>query len=282
MFKHGRNRNLWTAFPMVFCIALYIGQSPAQQLQVPRLSQGAKIVQTIGLSEIAVSYHRPGVKGREIWGKLVPYNEIWRTGANEPTLVTLSDDATIEGKKIAAGTYRLVTIPTPKEWTIVFNTETKNWGTIYNAKYDSIRFKVMPETGPHEEWMSFGFTDLTPNSARLVLAWEKLRIGFKIEFNTLSKLQASIGRWDVLNEAARFALDNKLYMNEAMTWIDRSILLDKNYQNLKTKAELLARSGKYGDAIATAEEAIKVGKTRDQKLDTSAVEKLISEWKVKK
>ncbi|MGD0337512.1 MAG: DUF2911 domain-containing protein [Bacteroidota bacterium] len=275
-------RKLWTAFYIVIILALYITQSQSQQLQVPRLSQGAKISQTVGLSEISVSYHRPGVKGREIWGKLVPYNEIWRTGANEPTLVTLSDDAMIEGKKIAAGIYRLVTIPTPKEWTVVFNTETKNWGTIYNAKYDSIRFKVIPETGPHEEWMSFSFTDLTPNSARLVLAWEKLRIGFKIEFNTLSKLQASIGKWEVLNEAARFSLDNKIYLNEAMTWIDRSIALDKNYFNLRTKAELLARSGKYSEAITTAEEAIRIGKAKDQKLDTSIVEKLIADWKLKK
>jgi hypothetical protein len=263
---------------VLFCTA----QLPAQQIQIPRLSQGAKISQTIGLSEMSVSYHRPGVKGREIWGKLVPYNEIWRTGANEPTLVTLSDDAIIEGKKIAAGTYRLVAIPTPKEWTIIFNTETKNWGTIYNPKYDSIRFKVMPETGPHEEWMSFSFTDLTPNSARLVLGWEKLRVGFKVEFNTLSKLQMSMGRWEVLNDAARFAIDNRMYLNEAMTWIDRSIALDKNYYNLRTKAELLARAGKYNEAIATAGEAIKAGRAKDQKLDVSAVEKLISDWKTKK
>jgi len=256
--------------------------TPAQQLQVPRVSQGAKLSQTAGLSEITVTYHRPGVKGREIWGKLVPYNQIWRAGANEPTLVTLSDDAVIEGKKISAGTYRLVMIPTPREWTVVFNTEIKNWGTIYNPKFDIVRFKVKPETCPHEEWMSFSFTDLTPNSARLVLSWEKLRVGFKIEFNTLSKLQMTMGRWEVLNDAARFALDNRMYVNEAMTWIDRSVALDRNYYNLRTKAELLARTGKYTEAIATAEEALKVGKAKDQKVDAAAIEKLITDWKTKK
>ena len=263
-----------------------VPQSPLlPTLRVPRISQGAKVTQVVGLSEVTIFYHRPGVKGREIWGKLLPYGEVWRAGANEPTLFTFSDEVTIGGKKLAAGTYRFVVIPAQGDWTAIFNSEVKNWGTIYDGKYDTLRFTVTPEAGPHEEWMSFSFTDLTPNSARVVLAWEKVRIGFKIELNTVGKLQASVGSWQVLNGAARYALTEKVYANEAMSWIERSIALDKNQTNLRTKAELLAGAGKTQDAIATAEEAVKVGKSRDPKFEGSQfakdLAKLIGDWRAK-
>ncbi len=264
---------------IAMCLFLQLVSLAQVQLRVPRPSQGAKVSQTIGLSDVSITYSRPGVRGRQIWGKLVPFNEVWRTGANEPTLITFSDDVQIEGQKLAAGTYRLVTMPTDKEWTVIFNSEVKNWGTIYEGKYDVLKVKVAPQTGPHEEWMAFNFEDLAPNSARLVLAWDKLRLPVKLEFNTLAKIQASVGNSGLLNAAARFALTNKLYLNEAIGWADRSIALDKNYNNLRTKAELLAQAGKVRDAISTAEEAVKIGKAKDPKLDTSAVEKALAEWK---
>lgn len=252
------------------------------QLRVPRVSQGAKISQTVGLSEISVSYYRPGAKGRQIWGALVPYDTAWRAGANEPTLITFSDEALIEGKKIAAGTYRFLVQPSKSgDWTLIFNSETKNWGTVYDPKYDSVKIMVKPEPGPHEEWMSFSFTDLTPLSARVVLAWEKIRLGFKVEFNTLAKLQSSVGNWQMLNSAARFTLDNKSYLSEGQAWVERSIALDKNPWNLQTKAELLALSGKVKEAIATAEEALALAKAKDAKANTKRLEKLIDDWKAK-
>lgn len=267
---------------------------PLPNLRTPRLSQGAKITQVIGLSDVTIYYHRPGVKGRTIWGRkesnaLLKYGEIWRAGANEPTLFTFSDDVTIAGKRLGAGTYRFVTIPNEKEWTVIFNAEVKNWGTVYDDKYDTLRFTVTPQAGPHEEWLSFSFTDLTPASATVVLAWEKVRIPFKIEFNTLAKLQASVGNWQVLNAAARFSLDNDMYLTEAMEWIDRSIALNKNANNLRTKAELLAKAGKTAEAIATGEESLKMFKAMDQSRmsqfqrdQIGVFEKLVGEWKAKK
>jgi hypothetical protein len=232
---------------------------------------------------VTIYYHRPGVKGRTIWGGLLPYDSVWRAGANEPTLFTFSDEVTIEGKKLAAGTYRFVAFPGKDKWTVVFNSEVKNWGTMYDAQYDVHKFTVTPEAGSHEEWMSFGFTDLTPSSARVVLAWEKLKISFKIEFNTAGKIQASIGTWQVMNNAARYALTEKVYSTEAMGWVERSIMLDKNPTNLGTKAELLAASGKTKEAIAVAEEALAIGKAKDPKFEGSrqgvALTKLIADWK---
>ncbi len=268
---------------IIAALSLVFALTAAQtQLRVPRISQGAKVSQTIGLSDVAISYHRPGVKGRVIWGNVVKYDEVWRAGANEPTLFTFSDEATIDGKKIGPGMYRFVVIPSKTgDWTIIFNTETKNWGTVYEPQYDTLKIAVKPETGPNEEWMSFSFTDLTPTSARVVLAWEKIRLGFKVEFNTLAKLQASVGNWQLLNAAARFTLDNKMNLEEGLAWADRSIALDKNSRNMQTKAELLAQSGKVKEAIATAEEAIRVAKAKDPKANTSSLERMIADWKAK-
>lgn len=158
-------------------------QSPAlPRPREARPSPGAKVSQIIGSSEVTIFYHRPGVKGRAIWGNLVPYDEFWRAGANEPTLFTFSHDVLVQGNKLPAGTYRFVVIPTKGEWTVVLNSETEAWGTAYDPKHDKLRFKVKPETGPHEEWLSYSFVDLTPTSAIVVLAWEKLRLPFKVEF----------------------------------------------------------------------------------------------------
>jgi hypothetical protein len=127
---------------------------PLPTLRSPRISPGAKVTQMVGLSEVTIYYHRPGVKGRTIWGPkgsdaLQKYGEVWRAGANEPTLFTFSDDVTIAGKRLRAGTYRFLTIP-GEEWTVIFNSEVANWGTVYEEKFDTLRFTVKPEAGPHE------------------------------------------------------------------------------------------------------------------------------------
>jgi hypothetical protein len=254
------------------------------QLRVPRTSPGAKVSQVVGLSEVSIAYYRPGVKGREIWGNVVKYDEIWRAGANEPTLMTFSDEVTIEGKKIGAGTYRFVVVPSKTgDWTLILNSETKNWGTVYDAKFDTLKFTCKPEVIPNEEWMSFSFSDLTPTSARVVLAWEKVRLSFKVEFNTLAKLQGSVGSSQVLASAARFALDNKMYLDEGLNWIERSLALEKNANNLLTKAQLLALKDRVKEAIPIAEEALKLAKEKKPAyFNIEALEKTVLEWKAKK
>ncbi len=252
-------------------------------LRVPRISQGAKVSQIVGLSEIAISYHRPGVKGRVIWGNVVQYDTVWRAGANEPTLISFSDDALVNGEKLAAGTYRLLVVPRREgDWSIIFNSDVKDWGTVYAPQYDVLKIQVKPESVPPVEWMQFSFTDLTPKSARVLLSWEKVQLGFTVEYNTLAKVQASMGNWQLLNAAARFTLDNKIYPEAGMEWIDRSIALDKNPRNLGTKAELFAAAGKFKEAVATGEEAVALAKAKDPKANTGALEKMIADWKSKR
>lgn len=251
------------------------------QRRVPMISQGMMIKQVIGLSDITVTYHRPGVKGRPIWGELLPYDQPWRVGANEPTLITFSDPVTISGNKLGAGTYRFLIIPGKTEWTLIFNTEVKNWGTIYEPKYDTLKIKVQPVAHQDEEWLSFSFTDLTPSSARVVIAWEKLAVSFTTEFGTLAKMESQVGDWRVLNQASRYALTEKFSLEQAMAWVDRSLALNRNASNVRTKAELLAQKGNYKEAIPLAEESIKLAKAQNPTANVTATEQLITDWKKK-
>ena len=147
-----------------------------------RVSPNAGVSQTIGVTEVTISYGRPAVKGRTIWGELVPYGEVWRAGANEATAISFSNDVLIEGKKLPAGTYALFTIPGQDDWTIIFNKTANQWGAFsYDAAQDALRVNVKPKAAPQQEWMRFSFTELSGDSAQAVLRWEKLAVPFKIQ-----------------------------------------------------------------------------------------------------
>lgn len=147
-----------------------------------RLSPKAEVMQQVGLTDIKISYGRPGVKGRTIWGKLVPYDAVWRAGANEATKITFSSDVVIEGKKLKKGSYSFFTIPGKKEWTIIFNKVADQWGAFeYNESQDALRIKVKPEKGNWQEWLAYTISKVTDTSAMIRLEWEKLRVPFKVE-----------------------------------------------------------------------------------------------------
>jgi len=152
-----------------------------------RISPKASISQTIGLTDVVISYSSPGVKGRKIWGGLVPYDKVWRAGANEATKITFSTDVWIEGKKLSAGSYGFFVIPKEKEWTIIFNKVADQWGAFeYNESQDALRLTVNPQQANFHEWLNYTFSDLNAtahgkNSAVINLNWEKVRLPFKIE-----------------------------------------------------------------------------------------------------
>lgn len=274
------------ALLLAACVAFGVQEAAAQAPEmsaprIPRTSQGALIKQIVGLSDVTISYHRPGVKGRAIWGGLLPYDEIWRVGANEPTLISFSDPVSVNGKSLKAGTYRLLVVPRTQEWSLIFNSETKNWGTVYDSTFDVLTLSVKPMSGPHEEWMSFSFTDLTPSSATVTIAWEKIRLPFTVEFNTMGKIESAVGDWRLLNSAARFAMNEKGAEAKAMEWVDRSIAIEKNGSNLRTKAEILASQGKYAQAATLGQEAIALTKAQNPNANVNALEKMVSEWKSK-
>ncbi len=257
--------------------------------QVPpvRISPYAEVKQRVGLTDFGITYHRPGVKGREIWGKLLPYNEVWRAGANEPTIITWSDSVTVAGTKFAPGSYRFVVIPRASgPWTVVFNSEVKNWGTVYDSSYDMARIPVTPVTAPHEEWMSFTFTDLSAAGATLMLRWEKIAIPLPLQVNTAGKY-ATLARsaygtvLGTLTAQARYLLENDGSLVDAAKIVDQANAIEEGAGTLRLKAEILAKQGKYADAVKTAEKAIQVGKSRNPNFNTTALDNFIKDWKEK-
>jgi len=173
--------------------------SPARaELVLPRVSQKSTLTQTVGITDLTIAYCRPGVKGRPIWGALVPFDKPWRTGANEATTFTATDDITVAGKPLAAGTYSFLTIPANGEWSVIFSKQKDLWGgsTDYDPKQDVLRVSVKPEAADAVEWMRFTFENLSPSSADLVLRWEKLQVTVPIAVETqqltLTKARAEL------------------------------------------------------------------------------------------
>lgn len=147
-----------------------------------RVSPNGLVGQTIGTTNVVVAYGRPSVRGRAVFGGLVPYGEVWRTGANEATAIYFSKDVRVEGQPLPAGTYGLFTLPTEDGWTVIFNRTAEQWGAFdYDASQDALRVPVTPEAGPATEMMTFTFEDVTDTSGDLVLAWDTLRVPVTIE-----------------------------------------------------------------------------------------------------
>ncbi len=169
---------------MVFVLAIFSMIVTAQNKEEKvRISPKAEVMQVVGFTEVRIIYSRPGVKGREIWGGLVPYNQVWRAGANEATKFIFSTDVLIEGKPLKAGSYSFFAIPGKNEWTLIFNKIADQWGAFeYNEAQDALRIKVKPEKNPHfQEWLTYSITKKSDYSAILSLEWEKLKIPFKVE-----------------------------------------------------------------------------------------------------
>ena len=277
---------------LAICLAVLMTVPLAAQLTLPRPSPNAKIAQTVGLTDITITYSRPGVKDRTIWGELVPYDKVWRTGANEATIVSFADDVTVNGNKLAAGSYSLHTIPGKEEWTLIFNSAADPKANYsYDESKDVLRVKVKPETTGHmHERMMFVIPNVTDTSADIALEWEKVKVPFKVEVDTMTKLQAaakteiasaSADAWRVPYQAANWAYTNKLAWPELDQWLEQSLKARETYSNLVLKARLLADKGKKADAIATAEKAIKIAKEGSATANVSQAENLIKEWKGK-
>ncbi len=187
-------RNFVLGLVVVVAVGLVVSDTAFAQEKKVRASLKASVSQTLGVdTEITIDFSRPGVKGRTIWGDLVPYglnpgNKYskekpfpWRAGANEKTTITVSNDVLIDGKKLPAGKYSIHMIPSEKDWTVMFNKNSEGWGSYdYDEAEDALRLTVTPVEAPFEEWMRFGFDELAGTSAVGFLQWEKLKVPFTI------------------------------------------------------------------------------------------------------
>jgi hypothetical protein len=274
-----------------FSLALVFALSSAalaQNLNLPRPSPNASVSQTVGVTDITIHYSRPAVRGRAIWGALVPYDQVWRTGANENTQITFSTAVKIDGHDVPAGVYGLHTLPTASDWTIILNKDSDRWGSYtYEQAHDLLRFTVKPQAVANEERLSFGFEDVSDNAATVVLRWEKLRVPFKVEVDTpklVSDQAKAAVRWQTPYQAANYCLQSNSCLDDAGRWLDASIALQENYANLRAKAQLQAKKNDFKGAAATGEKALAAGKSAQQPPAPEAVKELegwVADWKKK-
>lgn len=235
-------------------------------LNLPRASQHALVSQRIGITDITINYHRPLANGRQVWGKLVPYGQVWRAGANENTVITFSDPVTIEGQALDKGTYGLHMIPGETEWTIIFSKTSTAWGSFtYKQDDDALRVKVKSQSAEMHDALAYDFDDVKADSAVVMMRWEKVAVPFKVHVNVNDIVTASIHQqlhgmnqyyWEGPDNAAQYFLVNKINLDEALKYEDLSIQNEERYDNLMNKSKILEAMGRKQDADALRAKAL--------------------------
>ncbi len=257
---------------LLVCVA--IPASVAQrQLTTPRVSPHAQVLQTIGMTDLTVNFHRPAVSERDVWGELVPFGEIWRAGANENTTFHVSTDVLIEGESLPAGRYGIHTIPGEREWIIIFSSMADAWGSyFYDATEDVLRVTVTSRAAPMQERLAYRFDNPDLASTTLVLHWERLEVPIRITADTPAMVLASMEQelhgtqgffpegWD---QIATFALDYGLRTQDALAWAGRSIERSPMFSNQMTKARALDALGRADEARALRTAALAVAVESD-------------------
>ena len=274
---------------LIAILAVTIATTALAQIKTPRPSPKQSITQTVGVTDIAITYSRPGVKGRQIFGGLVPYGQVWRSGANQATQFAVSTDVTIEGQKLPAGTYSLHTIPGPDSWTVIFNKDAGQWGSFsYDQAKDALRVTVKPEKAAHSaEWLEFHFPKVSTDEATLMLRWADVAIPIHINANTTANVMASAKTavadakpddWQTPYRAGTFALENG-QMAAAREWSDDAVKKNENLSTLWLRARIEQKEGHTAEAIKTAELALSKQTEKDNKDFVGEIKKQIAGWK---
>src|SRR5208283_2885623 len=251
-------------------LALVSGlQAQTPRIDFPAASPACTLKQRVGLTDIEVVYSRPGVKNRTIFGGIVPFDQVWRTGANQATKITFSTPVKLEGNDIPAGTYGFFTIPGEDEWTIIINTNANQWGAFqYNQKDDLVRFKVTPVTlkDTTVETFAIEFNRIRDEAAVLELVWDKTMVPIRLEVDVTSKLEPQIEaamaapdkKSDGLYfQAATFYYNHDLDLKKALDWVNAGLADNPRiaYEMLHLKAQILAKQGDKAGAIAAAKQS---------------------------
>ncbi len=240
--------------------------SQATELKLPTLSQRAITTQRIGLTDITINYCRPLVGGRTLFGKEIPYDKVWRAGANENTVISFTDDVSVEGHALPAGTYGLHMIPTADQWMIIFSKNSTSWGSFsYDQKEDALRVTTKSQPVEFEEALAYTFEDVKSDSTAVTMRWARLAVPFHVSVDVnaivLRSMQnqlRSVGgfTWAGYDEAATWLLDTNSNLDQAIKWEDQSIQAEERFDNLLTKSQILEAQGKKQEAEATKTKAL--------------------------
>lgn len=271
-------------------LVLTLGWSMQAQISTPAPSPLAKMEQMVGLTEVHLEYSRPSVKGRTIFGDLVPYDKLWRTGANAATKVTFSENVVIEGQDLEAGSYALFTIPGENEWTIIFNTDTDQGGTgNYDEEKDALRVTVKPQSlSESVETFTIGINDITTSSATMNLRWANTQVIVPFTVFTDKQVEASIA--EVMGgpsgrdyyAAASYYLAEGKDPKQALEWINKHLEMEEpKFWTLLAKSRIQAEAGNLKAAIKTAEQSKKMAMDAGYDNYVKMNEENIAMWKNK-
>lgn len=257
-------RNFSIALLLSFCCSTLFAQ-----IQTPASSPTATISQAVGLSKVTIEYSRPMARGRKIFGDLVPFDKVWRTGANKITTIAIEKDMLINGKKLPAGSYGWYTIPSSGEWTIALNSDDKQWGAYgYDQKKDVLRIPVKAEKHQMTEQLSISIESLSPTAAEVVLAWERTEVRFKLEHDAHEQIMADIkaktaqpdAKSDTYFDAADYYYEHNIDLDKALVWADKVVEADKQYWTYQLRARILAKMGRCDKAVADAKVSLEMAK----------------------
>jgi len=260
--------NKLRSFVLVLVLSAVPSLSYAQSfvLDLPRPSQHAVVTQRIGVTDITISYHRPLVNGRKVWGGLVPYGQPWRAGANENTTITFTTPVSVEGQTLAAGTYGLHMIPNENQWIVAFSKMNTAWGSFsYNQAEDALRVTVKPATSDFHDALTYDFDDLKADSAVVTLRWERLAVPVKVSVNVHEAVEESLQKqlrgisqytWEAWDDAANYWLGEKTNYDEALKDAGESIRVEERYDNLMTKSRVLDAMGRTDEATTARNQAL--------------------------
>jgi len=243
----------------------FVSARAAAEVEMPRRSPRAKVSQQVGLTEIVVEYDSPAVRGRPIWGAVVPYDEVWRRGEIPAPKITFNRSVAFGDRVVPAGTYALLMIPSRSDWTVVLNRRPNLLETErgFRPDLDVARFRVRSVPAPFRERLTFLFSNFTNDGASLDLEWERVRVSIPIRVFTAEQIAADIRALDSVGrqyaDAARYMLETKKDYAAGLTYVDRSLALGENWYNVWIKASLLAARGEYPEAREQADRAYELG-----------------------
>jgi hypothetical protein len=252
----------------------------------------ATVSQVVGVTKIEIVYSRPAVRGRQIWGELVPYNEVWRTGANEATTISFSHNVRVDGHELAAGRYSLFTVPTDSEWSVIFNREPDQWGAFDYKKSDTVlKIKVKPRFAEHQERFQIDFPEVGTDTLLVNLSWENIALAFTVQID-LEATAAAVARRFIANAGPG---DGRMVWNwtnyfyqqgwntpEALTWANDLAEQAPMYWTYALQARLLARAGKTKEALAAGRLALERAKEEASQsgvaADSEALAAELTKW----
>ncbi|MBI1752244.1 MAG: DUF2911 domain-containing protein [Acidobacteria bacterium] len=285
-------RNL--VLPALLACSLAAQDKPVPVRLTPlRVSPAATISQDIGISRIDLSFARPAVKGRAIWGGLVPFKEVWRAGANNATVITFSHAAKVAGKDVPAGSYGFFVIANEKTWTLILNRKAKQWGAYeYKQEEDLLRWEAAPQAGPFLEYLDYRVIPQDISHAVVELGWEKLRVSFSVAFDTKGiywahvedKLkQAPDTDWVPWYQAAKYCQEQGIEPQKAALWIEKSLKAGDSFWNHEAAARICRDAKRLPEALAHLQKAIDLSRPGGAPKEyTAQLEKELAAWKASK